>query len=479
MIKQQKNHIFRAAFSAVAICALSLPAYAETRQEVLFNQSDWTGSSAGAPAPTSPGDLWDSMGQSSFKGTVNKLEGMGSIELSRDIKRAGDASVRFQTGLTSPGGLSLCPNNRHRAEVVVRPGQGKDNKYVWDDGLSHWVGVSIYPRKFDNPAYTLFQFHSPNEGQGNPCEWEGNAITIKPDKIDGVMHYALYIIVNGGQALSKGGANGSSTRVWSEPMNQKGFTDFIINFTLSTKKQGYVTLWRNGERVYQGTGLTNVNYIDSCGAPIPDKAHNGPHMGIYGPPCRGTPAETKIYGEDKYREAFFDELRTATGPNGYAEVDPARNDPKPPVDPKPPIGEGSWVKAADEWGNFVLRAPRSVRYGTDGKWETRARMVGPVACNNNTFGDPAPGVAKRCEVFTPPSTPVNYIWTKVADEWGSFTLTTTKNVRYGLDGIWFEKLLPAGAVQCNNTTFGDPVPGKKKICQVRDLVRDNGPLPSE
>jgi len=39
----------------------------------------------------------------------------------------------------------------------------------------------------------------------------------------------------------------------------------LCRFTLSTKGQGYIRVWYNGELVYSQSGLTNVHYIDSCG----------------------------------------------------------------------------------------------------------------------------------------------------------------------------------------------------------------------
>lgn len=58
-------------------------------------------------------------------------------------------------------------------------------------------------------------------------------------------------------------------------------------------------------------------------------------------------------------------------------------------------------------------------------------------------------------------------YTKLADEGGSFTLTGTTRVRYGLDGYeWIEKVLDAGTYEASNAFFGgDPAPGLHKVCQ--------------
>lgn len=257
---------------------------------------------------------WDG---DSFDDLHNKLECESSISRSTAASRKGESSIRFQTGLKD----ILCPNGRYRAEVSVKTGNKSNQDYAWDDPDMNWVGLSIYPRKFDNPAYSFLQIHAPNEK--GKCDYAGNAVSIKPAKIDGKMHYALNVILDGSKVRERTGAFSGTTRVWHEPMNKSKFTDFVVAFTLSTKKKGTVRLWRNGELVYSGSGLTNVNPFDSCGNPIPERAHNGPHVGIYGPPAKGGEKEQKTYG-DPYREVFVDQLRTATGPDGYVLVDPAR-----------------------------------------------------------------------------------------------------------------------------------------------------------
>ena len=49
-------------------------------------------------------------------------------------------------------------------------------------------------------------------------------------------------------------------------------------------------------------------------------------------------------------------------------------------------------------------------------------------------------------------------------------------IRYGADGVFFEQTFLAGAVQCNNATFGDPVRGVAKMCE-RLVNPDQSPIP--
>jgi hypothetical protein len=57
-------------------------------------------------------------------------------------------------------------------------------------------------------------------------------------------------------------------------------------------------------------------------------------------------------------------------------------------------------------------------------------------------------------------------WTKVANEGQTFSLSTTKTVRYGAQTSWIQKTL-SGTVQCTNSFFGaDPIYGVTKECDV-------------
>lgn len=69
-------------------------------------------------------------------------------------------------------------------------------------------------------------------------------------------------------------------------------------------------------------------------------------------------------------------------------------------------------------------------------------------------------------------------WTKVAVEWGAFTLPQTSEVRYGKDTTWITKTLLAGSYTCSNAVFGsDPVPGTPKECQIHSGVTPPPPPP--
>ena len=56
----------------------------------------------------------------------------------------------------------------------------------------------------------------------------------------------------------------------------------------------------------------------------------------------------------------------------------------------------TWTFCAPEGGTCVVSGTRQVRFGGNGLYASKT-VTGSVACTNAVFGDPAPGVPKRCE----------------------------------------------------------------------------------
>lgn len=61
-------------------------------------------------------------------------------------------------------------------------------------------------------------------------------------------------------------------------------------------------------------------------------------------------------------------------------------------------GGGGWQPCAGEGQFCRFQGPAQVRYGARGSWVTVDGFNG-IACNNDVFGDPAPGVPKTCQVM--------------------------------------------------------------------------------
>ena len=149
-------------------------------------------------------------------------------------------------------------------------------------------------------------------------------------------------------------------------------------------------------------------------------------------------------------------------------------------------GRGDWISCAQENGFCRVPYPTKVRYGARGSYVDIDADRG-VPCNNQVFGDPAVGVRKACWYLAGRrggwddrgpgwggAGPGPGGWGGDGDrggwrtcaeegEWCDFRGGAT--VRYGLPGRWVTVRARDG-VDCSNYTFGDPVVGRRKICQV-------------
>jgi hypothetical protein len=115
---------------------------------------------------------------------------------------------------------------------------------------------------------------------------------------------------------------------------------------------------------------------------------------------------------------------------------------------------GQWAFCANENGRCIFTGTQTVRYGAGNSFVSKS-MAWSSTCDNNTFGDPAPGIAKHCEVTS--------TWAFCANENAQCGFSGTQTVRYGLGSSYFTNVFTGGA-GCNNSTFGDPDPGSVKHC---------------
>ncbi|MCB8819104.1 hypothetical protein [Microvirga rosea] len=147
------------------------------------------------------------------------------------------------------------------------------------------------------------------------------------------------------------------------------------------------------------------------------------------------------------------------------------------------------VPCAREHGFCQVPYPTRVVYGVPGREAVVDVRGRGIPCSNEAFGDPAPGIPKRCAYvargygggFEEPRPRPHRdrprwdedeeyraaAWRTCADEDGFCGFRGSKRVRYGAHGRYAEGVYRSG-VGCNNGTFGDPVPGVRKHCQVLD-----------
>ena len=153
------------------------------------------------------------------------------------------------------------------------------------------------------------------------------------------------------------------------------------------------------------------------------------------------------------------------------------------------IAQGT-VPCAREGGFCNVPYPTTVIYGYRGATTTREVGPGGIPCNNQMFGDPAPGAGKWCSFVARGDVgerdpgyrdserggpygrgPSDYDrragreWQTCAEEHQFCEFGGTRRVRYGAFGRFVEGTFHDG-VDCSNRQFGDPAPGAGKICQV-------------
>ncbi len=135
-----------------------------------------------------------------------------------------------------------------------------------------------------------------------------------------------------------------------------------------------------------------------------------------------------------------------------------------------PFNASTATKIADENGQFTLTAAATVYYGANGSFATRQLAAGTYYASNAIFGDPASGMHKAAYVMD--ATAISQFdvtsATKVADEYGSFTLTSPGTVYFGAAGSYASKQLAVGTYQAMTSLFGDPKPGVFKAAYVLD-----------
>lgn len=122
--------------------------------------------------------------------------------------------------------------------------------------------------------------------------------------------------------------------------------------------------------------------------------------------------------------------------------------------------------SCDDMGN---RNPRTVRYGTDGKYKYKEGVLGQISCSNSVFGDPYPGRGKRCHnIFPGETNPEGFVkcgWEgETCEDHRNEDHEGPRKVRYGIEGKYVIKEFD-GPIKCSNEAFGtDPYHGKRKEC---------------
>lgn len=140
---------------------------------------------------------------------------------------------------------------------------------------------------------------------------------------------------------------------------------------------------------------------------------------------------------------------------------------------------GQWRRCASEGETCHVSSARArVRYGVEGRYYEREVGRGPLQCNNQTFGDPAPRQTKHCDIIE--GRPGGGgggggqwggHWEHCAREGRDCVLPGPATVRYGVEGRYTFRRFQGGRISCDNRSFGDPAVGASKYC---DYQLDGG-----
>ena len=138
-----------------------------------------------------------------------------------------------------------------------------------------------------------------------------------------------------------------------------------------------------------------------------------------------------------------------------------------------------WAFCADEGNTCSPSAPTLVRYGVPDQYHYR-HVAGAFRCDAKSFGDPAPGVRKTCDINTVPVDRTvarrpdadeipsmdDRFWTTCAKESQVCHFRGEGHVRFGANGL-YRVVYARDGVGCDARSFGgDPTPKTPKSCSV-------------
>jgi hypothetical protein len=123
-----------------------------------------------------------------------------------------------------------------------------------------------------------------------------------------------------------------------------------------------------------------------------------------------------------------------------------------------------WTPCAQGGATCSFSGAKAVRYGVNGSYVTKIAL-NSITCDDATFGDPAPFQQKSCSY-------TDVLWSKCAMENGTCTIPANSIVRYGANGAYVTTVA-SNSIACNNATFGDPIYGTVKHCDVASVNSSN------
>jgi len=138
-----------------------------------------------------------------------------------------------------------------------------------------------------------------------------------------------------------------------------------------------------------------------------------------------------------------------------------------------------WVPCASERETCRVSEPTTVRFGLDNAFNYR-QVDREAFCTSYLFGDPVPGVKKRCEANTVPIDRMvarrpapneippmdDRLWEDCGREGQLCEFRGSEHVRFGANGV-FKVDFATNGMRCTEVNFGgDPARGLPKRCSI-------------
>lgn len=193
----------------------------------------------------------------------------------------------------------------YRTEVVI-PGGGAANSGPGDFiyGNEYWLGFSY---RYEDWARDTDMESAPFQVHLRPSAWGaqfqlGAAYSTAPFLMV-VKDNEARFVTNGGKTL------------WSAPVQLKRWLNLIVHFRISSGSDGFIEVWKDGVKMGRVDGK-NSAAADAAGKPLRPAYLK---LGIY----KWNWKEGRPDTQSQRRHLLIDDIKIATGPDGYAVVDPA------------------------------------------------------------------------------------------------------------------------------------------------------------
>ena len=186
----------------------------------------------------------------------------------------------------------------YRTEAVF----GKDSHFSL--GKEYWISFNYRYEDWKNDKsaeFAPFQLHTRPSKWDKKCEIISSAAATAP----------FYMISKNGKASF---ATYKGKTLWSGPIQQKQWLNMVVHFKISASNDGFIEAWKDGVKLGRVNG-PNHTASDKCGKMKAPFLKVGIYKWDWRPGRKAT--------NTTRRQLFIDDLKIATGTDGYSLVNSA------------------------------------------------------------------------------------------------------------------------------------------------------------